>query len=218
MALAPGLCHNARMQQKNDNVAKIKSQSPLVQTVLALDHQFAELERLSAKINDCEMKSDSDFEQLQHLMGRFSECGNAISGEVVQLSQALNDARASAEAAAQKVGARAEQLQAWQGERQKKMLAFHQLGEKVKGLTGSLQELRRPEGVPATDEDRARIAKRLSELETELAPLIEEAQAIKEDAARSRMRELETGAHALGQSLRAMSTKLGSLQPGQVLQ
>lgn len=207
------------MQQNNEgNVAKIKSQSPLVQTVLALDHQFAELERLSRKISECEMKSDSDFEQLQHLMGRFSECGNAISGEVVQLSQALNEARASAEAAAQKVGARAEQLQAWQGERQKKMLAFHQLGEKVKGLTSSLQELRRPEGVPATDEDRARITKRLSELEAELAPLIAEAQAIKDDASKSRMRELETGAHALGQSLQAMSKKLGSLQSGQVLQ
>lgn len=207
------------MQQNNSgNVSKLKSQSPLVQAVLALDHQFSELERLSAKIEETQMKTDSDFEQLQHLMGRFAECGTTITSEVVNLSTALNDARANAEASAQKVGARAEQLQSWQGERQKKMAAFQNLGEKVRALTASLQDLRRPEGVPATDEDRAKIAQRLAELESQLAPLIEEAETIKNEAQGSRMRELETGAHALGQSLQAMSKKLSSLTPGQFLQ
>jgi chromosome segregation ATPase len=195
--------------------AKNKDLSPLVQTVIALDGYFSELSRLGARIEETELKSDSDFEQMQRLMNLFAECGQGVSDEVVALSTALNEARTQAEAAAQKVGARAEQFQALQSERQKKMEAFRRLGEKVQAITLSLGDLKRPEGTPASETDRAKISARLSELDAELNPLIEEAQAIKTEAQGSRMKHLEQSAHSLSQSLTSMRQKIGSFQQAQ---
>lgn len=179
---------------------------------MAVDESFSELTRLSEKIAGTELKSDSDFEQVQRLMNLFAERGQDVSDQVIALSTALNDARVKAEAAAQLVASRAELFQAHQQERQKKMNEFRDLGEKVHALTSSLSDLKRPEGEYVSEEDRARMSMRLSEVEVELLSLIEGAQTIKNDAQASRMKGLEQSAHSLSQSLLSISQKLGSIQ------
>ena len=192
-----------------------KEQSPLVESVLALDTYFSELNRLSAKIEETDMKTDFDLEQMQKLMTHFAECGQNVSREVVAMSQALQEARAKAEASAALVSQRAEELHSIQSDRQKKMDAFRSLGEKVHTLTASLNELKKPEGETITEEDKAKIASRLSEFEAELNPLIDEAQSLKEEAQSSRMKFLEQGADSLRQSLLAVRQKLNSYQQAQ---
>lgn len=195
-----------------NNLHKIKEQSPLVKSVLALDHHFSELSRLSARIQEMEMRNESDLVQMQRLMNAFAECGQSVSTEVVGLSTALNEARMKAEEDARVVAARAEELQGVQTEREKKLEEFRVLGEKVQVLTSSLHDLKRPEGEQVSEEDRARIAKRLLEVEAQLKPLIEEAQALKKDAQSSKMKGLEQGAHSLSQSLLSVTEKLHTFQ------
>lgn len=196
-------------------MSKNKEISALVKTVLALEEHFAELKRLSAKIEEMKPKSESDFEQMQHLMRRFAECGQSVSAEVVALSSALNDARLEAEEAARVVGARAELLQGRRDERQAKMKKFKELGERVHAMTTSLHGLKRTEGEEASAEERARMLMHLAEVMGGLQPLIQEAQQLKDDAKSLKMKFLEQGADSLGQSLLAVSQKLAAFQQSQ---
>src|SRR6267142_1231990 len=87
---------------------KIKRDSPLVKSVLALDNYLTELERVGTKINSTDMTSDFDVEYIQKLMTRFAECGQEVSEEVIRLSTQLHEAQARAEAVAQGVSRQAE--------------------------------------------------------------------------------------------------------------
>lgn len=191
-----------------------REQSTLVQAVLSLDDYFSELTRLSGRISELPLESDSDFEQFQRLMNLFAESGEGITEMVTSLSSALNEARSKAEAAAKIVGDRAEEFQAVKAERQKKMDEFRVLGEKVNAVTSSLNDLKRPEGVEATEEDRVKIATRLTDVVAQLQPLIEEAQQLKNQARDSKMKSLEQNAHSLSQSLLSIGQKLSTFQQG----
>jgi chromosome segregation ATPase len=186
----------------------IKNPSPLVETVLKLDNYLAEIVRLGEKIEAMQLKSDFDYDQAQKLMARFTECGQGVAEEVVQLSANLNTARAKAEAAAQVVAEKAEQLQARQDQHHQKMADFRALGEKVRDLTMSLNDLKRPEGQELTDDDRAQVSMRLSEFQLRLQPLIDEALKLKQEAQTSKLKTLEQGADSLVQSLSAIGKRL----------
>src|SRR5688500_13811499 len=90
----------------------IKNPSPLVSAVLTLDEHFADLNRLSARIEEIDLKSSFDFEQSERLITHFAETGNAITTDINQFVAALNEARTQAEAVAEKVAAKADQLRA----------------------------------------------------------------------------------------------------------
>lgn len=192
-------------------MADTKIKSPMVQSVLALDEYFQELERLGNKINSLEMKSDFDFEHAQRLMSRFAECGQLVSNEVLNLSNSLADARARAEAMAQGVAQRAHLLSDRKTVEQQKMEEFRLLGEKVRELTAALTQFRRPAESELTDEDRMEISHGLSILEKQLEPLIDQAQNLKKEAQLSKMKILESNAEALSQTLQAVRQKLNSL-------
>jgi hypothetical protein len=185
-----------------------QKQSDLLKSVLNLDASFAELSRLGATIEKLELRTDSDFERAQKLLGHFSECAQKVSNGVVAMSESLGTARAQAEMAAQIVAARAGEMQILQEERQKKTDAFRQLTEKVQAINHSLITMKKPAG-EFTDEDRARITMRFTELAMQLPPLIAEAEMIKTAAHSSKMGVLEQNAHSLQQSLLSLRQKLG---------
>lgn|GEM_PF-2145804 len=192
---------------------KIKDVSPLVQSVLTLAGHFAELDRLSARIEEMELKSEFDFTQVRRLMTRFSETAEAVSTDVIDLSSQLNNSRAQAEAAAAIVAAKAEAVQARQSEQDEKLMAFKNLAEKVNALGQEMKELRRPEGEVLSEDDRTKLTFRLSELDLQLQPLIEEARVLKKEAQSSKMKVLEQNAESLTQSLMAVSQKLAAFAP-----
>lgn len=195
-----------------------KSLSPLVHAVVDLDNSFSELLRLGEMIEELDMKSNFDFEHAQRLINRFAERGQILTDQVAIMSTALSEARVQAEATAQFVSVRAEQLQTRKSEQEKKMEEFRLLGEKVKNLTLSLNDLKPVEGVVPTEEDRAKISMRLTAFELELHPLIEEAMKLKKEAQSSKMKALEQGAESLGQSLSNISQKLSVFQQTSHLQ
>lgn len=197
---------------------KIKDPSPLVEAALSLDNYLTEIVRLGAKIEESELKSEFDYEQMQKLMARFAECGEGVAVEVANFSKHLTQARTQAEAAANLVSAKAELVQARQNEHQNKMTAFQALGEKVRTLTLSLNDLRREEGSsPLTTEERQEMTARLNDFETKLNPLIDEARGLKKEAQVSKMKVLEQGADSLEQSLTAIGRRLETFKNAEAL-
>ena len=195
-----------------------KEQSPLVKAVLALDSYFGDLDRLGAKINDLELKSEFDFEQAERMMTRFAECGQGVADEMIKLSTFLNEARVRAEKSAEGVAARADILRAHNSNRQKLLERFRILGEKVREHSEGLARLRRPEGQVISEEERARVSASLADFGSQLRPLIEEAQELRKAAQVSRMKNLEQNADSLTQTLLAIRDKLSSLNlPSQTL-
>lgn len=194
------------------NDIKVKNPSAFVQAVLKLDNYFSDLLRLGDRIENLELKSDFDFEQAEKLIKHFAECGEGVSTEVVQMSNALAELRNQAEAAAHLVSARADILQARKEAMQNKMEEFRHLGEKVRELTGSLNTFKFQEGASLSEDERAVLTSRLEEFETQLRPLIEEAHNLKKEGQTSKIKLLEQSADSLGQSLQAVSQKIQSVR------
>ncbi len=161
---------------------KNKESSPLVKSVLALDEYFSELERIGAKINTLDMRSEFDFDHAQRLLNRFAECGQGMSEEVSNLSTQLNEARARAEAVAQEMANRAAQVSSRKDDQQKKLDEFRLLGEKVSGLNVAMSQLRQPQGTELSAEDRVSLTASLAEFEEQLSPLIDQAGNLRREA------------------------------------
>ena len=178
---------------------KIKRDSPLVQSVLALDNYLAELERVGNRINSTDLTANFDIELLQKLMTRFAECGQGISAEISNLSVQLREAQSRAEVVAQGVGAQAELFNSRRNEYNEQLEKFRLLGEKVRELNAAIK---------LTGEDREKLTSNLPVVETQLDALIEELQELRKSARESHMRSLEKNAESLAQSLQNLRKKL----------
>jgi hypothetical protein len=173
---------------------KTKRDSPLVQSVLALDHQLAELERIGGKINSTDMTADVDVDFVRKLLTRFAECGRSISEEVSNLSIHLQQSQSRAEAVAQVVSKQAELFKVRRDEQMEKLEQFRALGEKVRELTETTGAFRDRSNIPA--------------FEAQLTVLVEDLEKFRESARNSHMKALEKNAQSLGQRLHAVLKKL----------
>jgi len=189
----------------------IKNPSPLVLAVLTLDAHFADLKRLSDRIDSIDLKSNFDFEQSERLINHFAETGQAISTDIAHFVNVLNETRAEAELAAQKVSVRADQLKIRKDDIQEKMARFHALSEKVVQLNQSLMEFKRPAGEALAEQDREQLKNRLSEIAGQLTGLVEEAEHLKDIGHDSKIKVLEQNAEAMRQSLIAVSKKINGM-------
>lgn len=194
----------------NENI-KFKDASPLVKAVLTLDDHFQNLVRLAEKIEANDLKTDGDIEQARKLMGHFAQIGEGISSGVVELSTRLNEARAAAEEAANKVSAKADIIQNRQGEEAKLADVFRALAEKVGSLNQSLMQAKPPTEGELTDDDRARTIEAFNDIDAQLMPLIEEAEALRDNAQRLKMKVLEQQASSLAAHLVNVKEKISSV-------
>lgn len=189
----------------------IKNPSLLVLSVLTLDEHFADLKRLAARIEEIDMKSNFDFDQVERLITHFAETGHAVSTDIAKFVGALNEARSQAEAAAEKVAARADQLKVRKEDVQEKMARFQVLSEKVSQLNESLTEFKRPEGQELSEQDRVTLKNRLSEISGQLQELIDEAQTLQLVGQDAKIKLLEQNADSMRQSLIAVKQKISGL-------
>jgi hypothetical protein len=196
-----------------NEIKKNKDQSALVKSVLSLDNYFSDLERLSSRIEEMELKSDFDLNQARQLMSRFAEAAQSVSLEIVSLAAFLDEARAKAEANGKIVAAKAEELQLRQNEQELKLSAFRALTGKVTILNENLKLLKKTDGEEFSDSERAAVNHRLADLKLQLQPLIDEANILKDQARNAKMKVLEQNADSLSQSLSAVSQKLSTFQP-----
>jgi HPt (histidine-containing phosphotransfer) domain-containing protein len=75
-------------------------------------------------------------------------------------------------------------------------------------LGEAMRELKRPPGEVLSKEHRGQLTSRLTELDLQLQPLIEEAHTFKKEAQALKMKVLEQNAESLSQSLTAVRQKL----------
>lgn len=190
-----------------------KTQSPLVQSVLALDQYLIELERVGEKIKSAPMKTEFDIEQVRRLMVRFAEYGQGVSTEVTNLSTRLNEARARAEAIATEIGKRADELNGVSATQQEVWERFRALNEKVQELNRAITALKKPAGEEYTDQDRKRLSDGLTRFETQFDSLIEESRQLRKEAQELRMKTLEQNADSLAQTLQSVRNKIRVLNP-----
>jgi uncharacterized protein YoxC len=189
----------------------IKNPSPLVLAVLTLDEHFRDLNRLADRIEELDLKSSFDFEQSERLINHFAETGQAITTDITQFVQHLNEARAKAEANATKVAEKADTLKMRKDDVQEKMNRFHTLSEKVAKLNESLIEFKRPTGETLSEQEKVELKNRLGDIGGQLQGLIDEAQQLKDLGQESRLKILEQNADSLRQSLIAVSQKISSM-------
>lgn len=193
------------------DIIRLKDASPLVQAVLALDQHYSDLIRLGDRIGSCEMKSNFDFEQTQKNLEHFARAGQGVSEQVIALSQALAEVRAKAEQTAHVVAERAQLVGSRQEDVQRKMAEFAQLGEEVRELNVSMQDLKPGNADEMSEEQKRIIQMRLVEFDSRLEPLIAKARALKEEASASKMKELEQSAESLGQKLHVIRERIATL-------
>ncbi len=191
-----------------------KIESPLVRSVLALDSHLTELERVGERIIEARMKSEFDFEQVRKLMVRFAEYGEGISKEIGELSQHLNEARTRAESVAKAVSDKAELLKERTGAENDKYDQFRLLSEKVRDLNGRIGVLRPSKDANPSPSERLKLTEQLKAFEGEIENLINEAEDIRRQAHEAKMKDLQSDADSLAQTLQAVQRKLKSLDGG----
>ncbi len=203
----------AKLWQKEFmNEAKtIKNPSQLVLTVLTLDEHFGELKRLSDRISELELKSHFDFEQAEKMIRHFSEVGQAISTDIALFVNALNEARAEAELAAQKVSIKTEQLKARKENTEDKFSRFEALNQKVAGLNVTIAQFRPSPDKVLSEEERTELKNKLGDVRGQLKSFIEEAEQLKEIGREAKIKILEQNADSMRDTLIAVSKKIDSL-------
>lgn len=189
----------------------IKNPSPLVLAVLSLDENFANLMRLSSRIDEVDLKSNFDFDQVEKLITLFSETGEKISSDIANFVQVLNEARTDAESSAERVAEKAQQLRFKKDDTTDKMAQFNQLSDKVSKLNESLLQFRRVDGQELSEQDKVDLKNRLNEVAGQLKGFIAEAEVLKNLGQESKLKVLEQNADAMRQSLIAVSKKIESL-------
>jgi chromosome segregation ATPase len=190
---------------------RLKEASLLVQTIVALDKYFSDLERIGTKLEENKLKSEGDFEHAAKLLALFAEAGQGVTFEVQRLSEHLNEARARASAVAERVGEKAEVVNNRNSDQNAKFEQFRQLGEKVRDFNLAVSQLRQPEGTEMSPEAKQQVSTRLLEFDSQLEPLIDEAVGILKYANEHKMKVLQQNADSLSQTLQSVRTKIRSL-------
>jgi uncharacterized coiled-coil DUF342 family protein len=179
--------------------------------ILKLDEHFSDLSRLGARIDEIDMKSNFDFEQSERLIMLFAQAGQAVSEDIAEFVAVLNESRTTAEAAAQKVAGKADQIRARKEDIQQKMSRFETLSEKVNQLNQSLMQFKRPTGEALSQDEQTQLKAQLAAIGNQLQILIEEAQELKSVGQEAKIKVLEQNAESMRQSLIAVSQKISGL-------
>ncbi|MEW6057213.1 MAG: hypothetical protein AB1540_11420 [Bdellovibrionota bacterium] len=191
-----------------------KDQSLFVQAALALDSDFAELERLSGQLERLPIESDSGLEQARKALTRFSECGSRIGEGVKILAKELEDSRSRAERAAQIVSERAVAIQKRFEQTEQMLARFRSLGEMAGKINAAVVQLQKPtQSGELSAEEKALLAKHMPEIDSNLAILLDETRKLREDAGAVNMKALEREADSMAQSLQSVRQKLSSMNP-----
>lgn len=180
--------------------------TPFGKLALQLDHDFSELDRLSAQIERLEIESDSGLELATRLLAQFAKHGQGVAEGIQEFAKALETSRAGAERSAAIVGERAIAIQQRQSEQLHLQEKFQELGAKVQEASASIATLKSADEA----EQKAQIPGRLREMEERLGAFAEEAKAIKDQARQIHFRRIEREAESLFGTLQSARTKIGA--------
>jgi hypothetical protein len=182
--------------------------TPLVTSVLALQDDLDELERVGGKISSTDLSGDFDVGYVQKLLSRFAECGQRIADEMKNFLTHLQEAQVRAQTMTATVSRQAELFKNRADDQSEKLEKFRLLGERVRSLNEAIGQIRPPQGDVLTFDDRTAMESQIASVEAQLAGIIQELQDLRNSARSSRMKRLEKEAESLAHSVQALQVKL----------
>lgn len=170
--------------------------SAFVQSALALDGAFQELEDLAGSIGRLELNSETALEKARNLLLRFGERSSTLGEALQELGQKLDERRRAVEQAALGVSERMPLIQERFLEAEEKLQRFQALGGRVREVTEAARAIGPVETL------------------TRLRGLMDEAAALQEEARAANLRTLEKNVQTLRQNLRGIAHKLDNATGG----
>lgn len=170
--------------------------SAFVQSALALDGAFQELEDLAGSIGRLELNSETALEKARSLLLRFGERSSTLGEALQELGQKLDERRRAVEQAALAVSERMPLIQERFLEAEEKLQRFQALGGRVREVTEAARAIGPVETL------------------TRLRGLMDEAAALQEEARGANLRTLEKNVQTLRQNLRGIAHKLDNATGG----
>ena len=186
----------------------LDSLSPFGRLAVKLDGDFSELTHISGQLQRLEIDSDSGLKRAIKLLEQFARHGQNITEGVQEFSRSLQEARERSEAAAQIIAERAQLIQQRKQQHDQVREKLTQLEQKVKAANASLAGLKKHDKSEYSDEEKVQIRAQLERLGSHLVGFIEEAQTIKEEAGRSKFKEIQHDAQSLQEALQSSRRKL----------
>ncbi len=185
-----------------------KTISRFLEVATAFDNDVQELERLAHQLSEVRFDKESGLLRAQKLMGHFADCGARVGSGVEVLASELDSMRTRAEVAAELVAGRMEEFQSRQAEVQAILARFQRLGESAQSLTLRIADAKKNALAAGGSEP---ISNYLPEFDLRLATLLNEAEALREAAKISEMKNLEKNADLLSRSLNEAHARLKSM-------
>lgn len=193
---------------------KLDDLTPFGRLAVRLDLAFAELGRVAGELAGTDIGSDAGLDEGVKLLQGAARNGQDIAETMQSFAQALEQARAKAEADTRVVAERAELIHARRQSRDALREKLEQAKDGLKALGAGLSGLSVPDKSALSDGDKRRIAAELEKLQAPMADFIGAAQAIKAEAARLNFRRLERQADSIIDSLQASRKKISqAVQP-----
>lgn len=182
--------------------------TPFSRAALKLDQEFAELARVSEQMEGVDLETDGGLDEGVKMLNRAANCGQAIADTMQEFSRSLQEARDKAEAATKVVAERGQRIQQRRQHQELLQEKLTQVKEILKTAGAGLAGVGGAERGELTDEDRRQIASELQRLQEPMTRLVEAAQAIKTEAARSNFKRVERQADSVIDSLQASLKKI----------
>jgi chromosome segregation ATPase len=189
-------------------VSKLETLSPFGRLAVALDADFSQLERLSGQIQRLDIETDGGLDHALKLLNDFAERGQSIAQGIGEFAQAMQQAQARSEKAAQLVAERAEAIQARKEKQQKLNNQLAQVKQQVKIVNDGLASFRKPGAGELSDADKAEIKTGLDQVQDHFGRFIADIQSLKVEAGQARFKSLERDAQALLDTLESSRRKI----------
>lgn len=167
-----------------------KPPSDFVQSALELDELFANLEQISASLEQVELDSEPNLERAKKLLLRFTEKSQGLQGALETLLLTLDARRRSVETAVAQVNERAPLIGEKFRQAEEKLERLQALADQVKELSAEARQLGSVE-----------VRQRLLEL-------TERAAALQEEARLGKLRSLEKNAASVRASLKDIARRM----------
>lgn len=192
------------------STVKTEMLTPFGEAALALDQEFAALEKLAQKLERLSLQTDQGVERAVSLINEAEEARGRLVANMQTMATALEDARAKSEAAIRTISERAVTINERQRTTESLMQRFQDLGSMVRQINTAIAQMKPAEGAMAA-EQRALLEQSLPEFNAQMNILVEEAKKLMNEASAANLRSIESNADALRQALDAARQRLNLL-------
>ncbi len=210
MAKGPNAMSSAKLP--GDVRAFAKAGSILAAAAAALDAELARYADLAAEVERMPLTSEKNLNRAARALAEAAESQERVGGHVASLVAAITTARIEQQTSAERLLARAQEIQRRVNQLEALTTRFAQLGQDARAMNALVQEAAAPVADARSPEGAAELAARLSGIDTRMGEIIDSARDLSETANAEEMSDVGQKADSLRQQLQAARNKVKLLQ------